>query len=115
LHWREEVSDRKIWLQVTIGCADHGKLMADLWMSSHQILGSILVHTKAQAEGYKAVAKALQNRERVVTEGCERLQRELIAQHVANSRLQEQLKQLQKRLDTAEMAVWVDKGTKKQE
>lgn len=102
-------------LQVTISCTDHGKLMADLWTSTNQILGSTLVHTKAQAEGYKAIALALQKKERVVTEGCERLQQELIAQHAANNQLREQMKQLQKRLETAEQAVWVEKGGNKQE
>lgn len=80
--------------------------MADLWTSAHQILGSLLVHTKAQQEGYKAVASALQNKDIAVTAGCEQLQQELIRQHQVNMELLDQIKQLEKRLQQAEQAAW---------
>lgn len=96
-------------LQVSLTCADHGKFMADLWTSAHQILGSTLVHTKAQQEGYKAVASALQNKDIAITAGCESLQEELLQQHKANMELREQIKQLEKRLEQAQQAAWDQK------
>jgi cell division protein FtsB len=80
--------------------------MADLWTSAHQILGSILVHTKAQQEGYKAVASALQNKGTAVTSACEQLQQELVKQHKANMELREHIKQLEKQLEQAVKAAW---------
>lgn len=99
-------------LQVSLTCIDHGKFMADLWTSAHQILGSILVHTKAQQEGYKAVASALQSKDIAVTAGCDALQEELVKQHKANLQLREQVKQLEKRLGQAEQAAWENKKAK---
>jgi septal ring factor EnvC (AmiA/AmiB activator) len=93
-------------LQVSHTCADHGKFMADLWTSAHQILGSILVHTKAQQEGYKALATALQNKDTAVTSACDQLQQELVKQHKVNTELRDHIKHLEKRLEQAEHALW---------
>lgn len=98
-------------MQVSHSCGDQAKFMADLWTSTHEILGTVLLHTKAQQQGYKAVASALQHKDTVVTSSCDMLQEALLKQRAENVELLKENKLLQKRLEQAEQAAW-DNATK---
>jgi hypothetical protein len=91
---------------VSLGCADKGRLMADLWTSALELFGGILARVKVQSEAYKAVASALHRTDRTkdrAFEHVERSRREHICENIALKKLVDELRQ---HLAQAEVALW---------
>ena len=93
-------------VQVSCGCVERGRLMADLWTSQTELYTSILVNLKRNNDAHVALVHALHRKHKALDSACAGLRHKHKAAQEENARLSQRVEELEELLKFNERAAW---------
>jgi chromosome segregation ATPase len=84
--------------QVSIGCLERGRLMADIWTSHGDIINCLMLQMKANNDAHKAMANALTHKEQVLEDACRQLHQKAVDAIQEKDNLQVRMNELEAEL-----------------